>query len=69
VWLVTITAGDEGVEELQDEVLEEESSIIEGGGGWRGRMGEPSLLIWFMKCWRRSSGKPQEGGTSCSHSR
>jgi len=37
VWLVTITAGEEGVEELQEDVLEEESSIIEeavAGWGW-----------------------------------
>lgn len=70
VWLVTITAGEEGVEELQEEVLEEESSSIEGGGGaFRGMMGEPSLVMWFIKCCNRSSGKPQEAGTRFSHSR
>lgn len=58
------------MEELHEEVLEEESSIMEGGAGaLRGMIGDPSLVMWFMKCCNRSSGNPHDGGTRFSHSR
>ena len=65
-WEVTITCGLLG--ELLLQLLELESNGAGWtGGGRRGRLGLPSLVMCSKKKSRIWSGRPQDGGTFCSH--
>ena len=68
---VTITCGLDGVELLQLLELESKGGPAAAGpaagGGRRGRLGLPVLVMFSMKMSRNCCGRPQDGGTLASH--